>query len=116
MSDRAVSYLKSVIKYCRDILDIQKNYMTYEDFLNNKSYQYSVSFCIEQIGELTKKLRDEGYSDKYPNIPWNEISGLRNRIAHGYDAVDIEMVYDISVCDIPILLDNYLEILAKEDQ
>lgn len=114
MQNRTISYLKSAIKYCCDIIDIQSNYASYGDFLSNRSYQYSVSFCIEQIGELTKKLRDEGYSEKYPDLPWKEISGLRNRIAHGYDAIDIEMVYDISVNDIPPLLVSFKDILFKE--
>ena len=62
---------------------------------------------------MGKKLRDIGYADKYPEIPWNEIAGLRNPIAHGYDAIDLEMVYDISVTDVPDLLEKCKNILQE---
>ncbi|MBQ2106833.1 MAG: hypothetical protein II253_07955, partial [Lachnospiraceae bacterium] len=71
-SNRTESYVKSILKYCQDILDIQAaSGATYEAFLQNKGYQYSVSFCVEQIGEMAKKLRDVGFADKYPNVQWN---------------------------------------------
>lgn len=62
---------------------------------------------------MGEKLRDSGFADKYPEIPWNEIAGLRNRIAHGYDAIDHEMVYDISTNDVPELLHNCKRILGE---
>lgn len=114
MLDRTISYLKSIVKYCEDIASIHELYEnSYEKYYTNKGYQYSISFCVEQIGELGKKLRDSGFADKYPEIPWNEIAGLRNRIAHGYDAIDHEMVYDISTTDVPKLLHNCKHILDE---
>jgi len=114
MPDRYISYLKSIIKYCEDIADIHKSYEnSYERYTTSRGYQYSISFCVEQIGEMGKKLRDAGFADRYPEIPWNEIAGLRNRIAHGYDAIDLEMVYDISVADAPELLENCRRILDE---
>ena len=116
MSDRNLTHIKNMIKYCQDILDLQTNFggKSFTSFMLNKGYQYSVSFCIEQIGELAKKLRDEGFADKYPDIEWNDIAGMRNRIAHGYDSIDLEMVYDIAVEDIPKLLKGCQNILERE--
>ena len=115
MNDRDISYLKSIVKYCEDIASIHESYdNSYEKYYTHRGYQYSICFCVEQIGEMGKKLRDDGYAEKYPQIPWNEIAGLRNRIAHGYDAIDQEMVYDISINDIPELLKKCRKILNKE--
>lgn len=116
-SNRTTSYIRSMIKYCQDVLDLQTSFggKSFTSFMNHKGYQYSVSFCIEQIGELAKKLREEGFAEKYPDISWNEIAGLRNRIAHGYDVIDLDMVYDISINDIPKLLQDCQEILRKEN-
>ena len=114
MQDRAILYLKSIVKYCEDISNIHDSYdNSYEKYYTHKGYQYSISFCVEQIGEMGKKLRELGYADKYPQIPWDEIAGLRNRIAHGYDAIDLEMVYDISVNDVPTLLNECNKILEE---
>lgn len=116
MSDRNLTHLKTMIKYCQDILDLQTSFggKSFTSFMLDKGYQYSVSFCIEQIGELAKKLREGGYADKYPHIEWNEIAGMRNRIAHGYDSIDLEMVYDIAVGDIPELLEMCQAMLEQE--
>ncbi|MBE6688667.1 MAG: DUF86 domain-containing protein [Ruminococcaceae bacterium] len=116
MSGRALSYIKLIIRYCQDVIDISKSFSnSYEFFLKEKSSQYSVSFCIEQIGELAKKLRDdEGYADKYPDIPWNKIAGIRNRIAHGYNTIDLEMVFYVCTKNIPELLEEFNRILKHE--
>lgn len=116
-SDRSILYLDAIAKYCQDIIDLQNEYgKTFDAFLNNKGYQYSVSFCIEQIGEFAKKLREKGFAEKYPDVKWNEISGLRNRIAHSYDSIDLDMVFDISVDDIPQLFRDCKDMLRQEER
>lgn len=117
MKNRNVANLQSLINYCQDILNMQLMYgLTYEKFIENKGYQYAISFCLEQIGELAKKLRDNGIAEKYSDISWNEIAGLRNRIAHGYDKIDLEMVFDISTAEIEELMQKCEEILKKEER
>lgn len=114
MKNRIKTYVSSIVKYCEDIVEIQKSFnMDYDVYINNRGYQYAISFCLEQIGELARKLRDSGF--EYPAIPCNDIAGLRNRIAHGYDTIDLEMVFDISVSDIPDLLTNCKSILMQMD-
>ena len=115
MSSRTPSYLKSIIKYCRDAIAIGNSFgNSYEIFLREINSQYSISFCIEQIGELAKKLREEGYADKHPEVPWDKIAGMRNKIAHGYDAIDLEMVFDVCTKNLPELLKNCNYILQQE--
>lgn len=115
MENRAIGYLEDLIEFCQDVTNFMRK-LNYDKqvFLESKVDQYGISFCIEQIGELAGKLRNEGYAEKYPSVPWNEMSGLRNRIAHGYFTVDLRIVYDISVNDIPELLKNCREILKQE--
>ena len=116
MSSRALSYVKLIINYCRDAIEIGKSFgNSYEAFLKEKNSQYSISFCIEQIGELAKKLRDdEGYADKYPDIPWNKIAGMRNRIAHGYNTIDLELVFYVCINNLPELAEKFKSILNTE--
>ena len=114
-SNRTTEYIRSMLKYCQDVLDIQATSGgTYEAFISDKGYQYSVSFCVEQIGELAKKLRDEGFAKKYPNIRWNAIAGMRNHIAHGYGTIDLKVVYQVCAKDIPALLIDCRHMLLNE--
>lgn len=114
-NNRGISYLKSIIKYCQNIEDIHAEHNnSYEGYYTSKSYQCAISFCVEQIGELVVKFRNDGYAEKHPDVEWHKIAGLRNRIAHGYDSIDLDMVYEISVNDIPELMQNCRKILQKE--
>lgn len=60
-------------------------------------------FRMIQISENAKKLTD-GYKTMHRNIPWNELSGLRNRIVHDYGNMDLNVVYETLKNDIPELL------------
>ena len=104
MTDREISYIECILRYCKIIENIQvKNNKDYKEFLKNPEYQMSLCFALEQIGEQAKKLRDLGYHIKYPELQLNQIAGLRNKIVHGYDSIDLNMVFDITIYDIPDL-------------
>ena len=53
MKNRIKTYVSAIVKYCEDIVEIQKSFnVDYEVYINNRGYQYAISFCLEQIGEL----------------------------------------------------------------
>ena len=64
----------------------------------------SMMFRMIQISENAKKLTDE-YKAMHRSIPWNALSGLRNRIVHDYGNVDLNVVYETLKNDIPELLE-----------
>lgn len=115
MQNRGIEHLKSIIEYCQDVMNFMKK-INYDKnvFFESKMEQYGISFCIEQIGELVNKLSEEGYEKKYPELPWRKIYGMRNHIAHGYGAIDLQLVYDTGVKDVPVLLEQCKEIHEKE--
>ena len=57
-----------------------------------------------QMCENAKKLSDE-YKEEKSNIPWNALSGLRNRIVHDYGNVGLHILYETLKNDIPDLLE-----------
>ena len=58
-------------------------------------------FNLMQIGELAKASLSDAAKESIPGIPWKQIYGLRNRIVHGYDGVDMRIVWDTVSEDIP---------------
>jgi len=67
-----------------------------------------ICMCFIIIGEEVKRI--DRYTEKcflsaYPSIPWTSIKGMRDRIAHGYFEVDIDIVFDVLKNDIPPLLE-----------
>lgn len=66
----------------------------------------SMMFRLIQMQENTKKLTDS-YRMAHSNIPWKDISGLRNRIIHDYGNVDLAVVYSTLTEDIPWLIKEF---------
>jgi uncharacterized protein with HEPN domain len=74
----------------------------YEDFAGNHLIQDGVIRQIEIMGEAAKRLSKE-IKDKYSEIPWRDITGMRDKLIHDYFGVDIEAVWDTVMRDIPVL-------------
>lgn len=77
-------------------------------FDTNPLLQDSMMFRMIQISENTKRLSDE-YKIEHNDIPWSDITGLRNRIVHDYGNVDPMIVYDTLVNDIPDLITQIMK-------
>ena len=67
-----------------------------EDFLADPKTQDAVILKLLVIGELAAKLLDEhaNFVADYPTIPWHQMKGMRNRMAHGYFELDLDVVWD----------------------
>jgi uncharacterized protein with HEPN domain len=90
------------ILLCSDkILEYTKE-LTEEDFKTNEMIQDAVIRNIEIIGEATKKI-SKVLKSRYPEIPWKEMSGMRDKLIHDYFGVDAEVVWKTVREDIPYL-------------
>lgn len=67
---------------------------------------------FEIIGEASAHISEE-IKEKYSEIPWREIKGMRNFITHEYFGVDLESVWNAAITDLPILKIQILEILLE---
>jgi len=66
---------------------------------------------LEIIGEATKRLPMD-LRDRYPQIPWKNIAGMRDILIHNYEGVDYTVVWDVAVNKIPALQDGILIIVT----
>jgi uncharacterized protein with HEPN domain len=97
---------REFLDFIEDILDgmskaealLEKvNYSRFEtDFRIN----FAVVRALEIIGEAAKRIPDD-VRLRYPDIPWKGMVGMRERIIHGYDNVDLQIVWGVVKLDIP---------------
>ena len=66
---------------------------------------------IAVIGEAVKRVSATTRS-KHPEVPWKDIAGMRDRLIHGYDSVDLDELWKTATEDVPVLLEQVRAILA----
>jgi len=72
------------------------NGMDKATFLQDKRTQQAVIYNIMIIGEAATQIINEypQFTESHPEIPWREMRGIRNRMAHGYFALNMEIIWD----------------------
>ncbi len=98
--------VEKIIKYISKVIDYTKN-TEYVDFINNSILVEACVFNLSQIGELANKI-DKEFEENNPSIPWRVLYGLRNKIVHDYEGVNLILIWDIVKADLPELI-NQLE-------
>jgi uncharacterized protein with HEPN domain len=83
------------------------------DLDSNEMLAMATIHLIEVIGEASRTISAE-LRHQYPEIPWDAISGTRNRLAHGYIDVDLDIVRTIVTKDLPPLIVQLRRILKDE--
>jgi uncharacterized protein with HEPN domain len=84
-----------------------------ESFDNNDQLESAVAFQLMIIGEAVAHLPEE-LKAKYPSIPWIQITGLRNQVAHQYFGLAWESIWDTASQEVPVLRKQVAEILRAE--
>lgn len=79
-----------------------------DEFLGDTRTQQAVIMNIVIIGEAATRLAkdDPDFVERYPDIPWKSMRGMRNRIAHGYFDVDLEIVWETVRKALPGLIEQ----------
>jgi uncharacterized protein with HEPN domain len=86
--------------------------MSKQQFLDDFKTQCAVLQQIIVLGEATKRLSPE-FKAVHNQIPWEDIAGMRNRCVHGYDQVDLEIVWQVTQTHAPELAQDLEGVLPK---
>jgi uncharacterized protein with HEPN domain len=84
---------------------------SYSEFETDFRTNFAVVRALEIIGEAAKRL-PTSLREQYPEIPWRGMAGMRDRIIHGDDTLDLQIVWDVVMQDIPEIKPRIQEILA----
>lgn len=109
MKEEFLDYVEDIIEAMEDAMSFVKD-TSYDDFAKNKMIIYAVIRAIEVIGEAVKKV-PEWVRNRYPQIPWKDMAGMRDKLIHEYFGVDLKRVWKTVKEDIPYLKPLFDKIL-----
>jgi len=87
--------------------------MTYQAFLEDTKTQDAVVRNLEIIGEATKNLSKE-LRERYSDVPWKGMAGVRDRLIHHYFGVNLDIVWQIVRDELPKVASQLDKILSQE--
>ncbi|MCM1985110.1 DUF86 domain-containing protein [Lyngbya confervoides BDU141951] len=79
--------------------------MTQADFASDRKTQSAVLYQIAILGEAVKRLPQE-FRSQHPDIPWTAMAGMRDKLIHDYEGVDVARVWLTLESSIPSLLNS----------
>ncbi len=100
--------LKHMLEHSTEAIELVKDKKR-EDLDKDRTLELALTRLVEIVGEAAAKVSQETRG-KHPHIPWPEIIGLRNRLIHGYDAVDLDILWEIIKSDLPPLVEDLRKI------
>jgi len=74
--------------------------MDYEEFAGDKKTVNAVVRSLEIMGEAAKRV-PEAIRQRYPDVPWKRMTGMRDKLIHEYSGVDLEIVWGVVKSELP---------------
>lgn len=106
-----LTYVQDIIKAIDDaqkfVIDL-----SYADFIEDTKTVYAVIRALEVIGEATKNV-PVTVKSRYPQIPWKDMAGMRDKVIHAYSTVDLKRVWSTVKQDIPTLKPLFMKIVEE---
>ena len=112
MSKRQEVELLSDVKEAIKRIGTYTQKMEYKEFLQDIKTQDAVVRNLEIIGEAVKNISVD-FKKKYPQLPWKELAGLRDRLIHQYFGVNYDIVWTIVRQELPPTLSKVKKILKE---
>jgi uncharacterized protein with HEPN domain len=111
--NRDLAYLLDIYATCSTIVELIDG-MEQSTFLTDKRTHLAVLYEIIVTGEIVKRLSQE-FRQAHPEIPWKQIAGMRDRLVHDYNKVDLDLTWEVTQSSIPELLEFVRPLLPQED-
>ena len=101
--------LRDMLDHAREVNEIARGKKR-KDLDRDRKLNLALVRLLEVIGEAASRV-SEAERIRHPDIPWSEIISLRNRLIHGYDSVDFDILWQIVIQDLPKLISELEKII-----
>jgi uncharacterized protein with HEPN domain len=101
--------LRQILAYARETVEISKS-KSRQDLDHDRLLNLALTRLLEMLGEAANRVPEEVRA-QHPDLPWLQMIAARNRLIHGYDSVDFDIIWAIIKDDLPILIIRLEDIL-----
>ncbi len=112
MSPSPLEYLRHILDETKYLAE-QTHALSQERFLKDETAKRAFVRSIEIIGEAAKKVPPQ-MRQRYPDVEWRAMAGMRDKVVHRYFGVDYDIIWDVALNKIPVLRRQIDEILRRE--
>ena len=104
---RLQQYLQDIVRAAAEAINFVEGYEK-TDFLNDRRTQQAVTMSLIIIGEAAGRIMEHhaDFAESRSEIPWRDMRGMRNRVAHGYSDINFDLVWDTVKTELPALLEK----------
>jgi uncharacterized protein with HEPN domain len=108
MNEEFLDYVDDIIEAMNDAESFVKD-IDFDVFVKDRKTVYAVNRALEIIGEAVKQIPAR-VRTCYPDIPWRDMAGMRDKVIHEYFGVDLKRVWSTVKNDIPRLKPMFEEV------
>jgi len=101
---------QQILAYAEEAVEISQG-KNRQDLNKERLLNLALTRLLEMLSEAANRV-PEGTRTKYPDLPWLQMIAARNRLIHGYDSVDFDILWAIIKNDLPVLIARLKEILG----
>lgn len=112
MSVSPLDYLRHILDEAKYLMDRMEG-LSKNAFLHDETLKRAFVRSIEIIGEAAKRVSVE-LKEKYPQLQWRAMAGMRDKLVHDYLGIDYDIVWDVVTNKLPRLRSNIEQILQEE--
>jgi uncharacterized protein with HEPN domain len=111
-ANKDASSIRHMLDHSREAVSMASG-RTRADLEADRMLNLSLVRLLEVVGEAAGRVSGETQA-RLEDIPWHEIIGLRNRLIHGYDMVDFDILWEVVSNDLPGLIEALDKAIADE--
>jgi uncharacterized protein with HEPN domain len=112
MKDEFRDYLQDILNEITSVEEFVAG-LDYKGFAPDKKTANAVIRSLEVIGEASKNI-PKSVKQRHKDIPWKEMSGMRDKLIHGYFGVDLEVVWVVATEELPLLKKRIKQVIEEE--
>jgi len=94
--------VRHMLDYANEALELCRT-RSRQDLDSDRLLRHALTRVVEVVGEAAAHV-SQAFREDHPTMPWAEIVGMRNRLIHGYDQVDLDVLWQIIQADLPSLV------------